>query len=212
MHKRIGTGLPGAVVLLMSAVRAAAEPVAEGVPAGDQLAQFKCVALGVAGFTLAGVGLLALLSLYGVAKARAVRCNGDRLRKHTMRAFLVGVMTALAAVLLAMIVGLLPDPLNGLCGLVLVLSVAYMVVGGLSVVAHELGDSVLSNLNSRHAGSSFASVLTGGALLGLCGFAIGVGQVLQLLALVLGLGVFSGGLVAGRRTKAAAADGGSPGN
>jgi len=186
----------------LNTVCAAAEPIGDKAPVGEQLAQLQCVAFAVAGVVLVGVGLLALLSIYGVARAQQVRRNGDRLRKHTLRGFLVGVLTASAAILLAMIAGILPEPLNGLCGLALVVTVAYMSIGGLCTVAHELGDGVLSNVNSRYVGSSFASILAGGALLGVCGFAVGVGQVLQLLALILGLGVFTSGLAAGRRAQA----------
>jgi len=189
--------MASAVTLLpVSVLRAADEAP---VPPGEQLAQCQCVAFAVLGAVFVCIGVLALLSVYGVVRAREVRINGERLRKHTRHAFLVGVLTAFAAVVLAMFAGALPEPLSGLLGVALILSVVYMGVGGLCVVAHELGDSVLSNLNSRHAGSSFASVLTGGALLGLCGLALGVGQILQLLAWILGLGVFVGGLAAKRR-------------
>jgi hypothetical protein len=193
--------MASAVSLLPVSVLQAAEEAP--VPPSEQLAQCRCAALAALGAVLVCIGVLALLSVYGVVRAREVRRNGERLRAHTRRAFLVGVLTSFVAVLLAMLAGVLPEPLSGLCGLALILSVVYMGVGGLCVVAHELGDSVLSNVNSRHAGSSFASVLTGGALLGLCGLALGVGQVLQLLACILGLGVFVGGLAAKRRGVAA---------
>lgn len=206
MRRFVQAPLPSAVFLLANVLHASAEPAAEKMPPVEQLARFKCVAFAILGFAAVGLGMLALLGVCSVFKVQALRSDGERLRRHPVQGFLVGIVTALAAILTAIVIGVLPEPLNGLCGLAMVLSIAYMCVNGLCVVSHELGDRILGNLNSRYAGSSFASVLTGGTLIGVAGLAVGIGQAFQFFALVLGLGVFTGGLIARRRRPAQAAE------
>ncbi len=152
-----------------------------------------------------GLGVLALLLMYSVVRPQALRDGSMILAQHPVRSLLAGLLTALVLVLAVMLVQNLPEALRGLFALLVILVTVYVCVSGVAVAAHELGDRVLSNINSASVGVTFLAVLWGGLLLLLAGFVPFLGQLVQVVAGAMGLGA-AVSLMLRRKAPAASAD------
>jgi Na+/melibiose symporter-like transporter len=170
-------------LLLTTAAHAA--PPDGHLPGAQQLVQTLTLLL--VAVTLA-LGLSAVLTCLAAWRPAAVRAGAERLRQRPFRALLTGSLTLVAALLAALLLQLLPKPLAGLLGVLLLAGLAVAILGGLALVAHDLGERVLASLTSRHVGSAVAAVATGAVLLVLCGALPLLGQLLHLVAIASGLG------------------------
>jgi hypothetical protein len=174
--------------LLVTTVAHAAPPDGH-LPGAQQLVQTLTLLL--VALTLV-VGLCAVLTCLAAWRPAAVRAGAERLRQRPFRALLTGSLTLVAALLAALLLRLLPKPVAGLLGVLLLAALAVAILGGLALVAHDLGERVLASLTSRHVGSAVAAVAVGAVLLLLCGALPVLGQLLHLIALTSGLGALLG--------------------
>ena len=187
--------LIGVAVALGSPAPLLADDRFNRLPPGDRLSLVLLVV--VIGFVIA-LGLLAIQLLYSVLRAPALRQGSDLLRRRPAYALGLGVLVLLVlggAVALAQLV---PEPGRGLLVLALILVALYLAIPGVTMVNHAIGEQVHANLNSRYVGSSFMAVLTGGVLTLLIGCVPLLGQLIQFVILLIGLGAATVGL-AGRR-------------
>ncbi|NOY79377.1 MAG: hypothetical protein GXP31_00075 [Kiritimatiellaeota bacterium] len=160
----------------------------------------------IVGLLFLKLGLVSLLALYAVLRPQTLRASRARLCASPRKTFITGILAFLALALLAGLLRVLPGPLKGFTGGTLLLATAYWTVGGLAAVALEVGERLQANLNGLGVGSDAAAVIAGGALLMLVGFLVGFGQVVEIVALLLGLGAAITGLGKKRqRTEAAGA-------
>jgi hypothetical protein len=79
-------------------------------------------------------------------------------------------------------------PFGGLPSLALALVCGYWLLVGLTILAHNIGERVQTALMSKSLGSDAMAVAYGAVLLLVVGFLPGVGQVIQLVAIMIGLG------------------------
>jgi len=175
------------------------------LPPGDKLATAVLVLLVL---VCVSIGLLALMALYSLLRPRTVRHGADLLRVNPGRALGTGALAALVVVGFLALSGAVPQA--GPVVVAFVVWALYLLLSGLCMVTHEIGDRLQSSLQSRGAGSVVAAVLWGGLILGLVGFVPFVGQLVQLVTGVLGLGVAVQVLMADRRTRKASSLGGTP--
>jgi hypothetical protein len=135
-----------------------------------------------------GVGIIAVLVLHALRRPEVVRRGAEDLRRHPVWSFVIGLLVVLICLGFVALLQVLPEPFQGVFGLLMLLISGYLLFSGLAMQAHLLGDRILSSLNSRQLGSVFASVTAGGGLLVLLSYAAFVGQLLQVLVLIQGLG------------------------
>jgi len=157
----------------------------EEMPPVDKLATVGTVAI-VA--LCVKVGVLSLLLLCAILRPQQVRGSAAALRERPVRSFLLGLLAVLLTVVLAMVFGRFPEPLQGVFLLVLLLVVVYVLINGLCAVVHEIGERIQSSLNMASVGSTFAAVLYGGLLLSLVGLLPAIGQVVVAVAGAMGIG------------------------
>ena len=134
------------------------------------------------------VGLVTLMILYTVLRPQRVIQGGELFRQRPVRCLCAGILASVILLVVAGVANVLPGALKGLVFLALVLLYAHWAVSGLCMLAHDLGERLQSNLNVRSLGSSGMAVLYGGGVLMLAGFLPGLGQAVQFIALVSGLG------------------------
>ena len=134
------------------------------------------------------VGLVALMILYTVLRPQRVMQGGELFRQRPVRCFCAGIIASLIFLVIAGLANVLPGPLRPLVWLALVLVYANWCVSGLCMLAYDLGERLQSNLNVRSLGSSGMGVLYGGGAIVLVGFLPALGQVVQFIAFVSGLG------------------------
>lgn len=79
-------------------------------------------------------------------------------------------------------------PLAGLPALALVLAFGYWQLTGLAMLAHSIGERVQTALMAKSLGSDAMAVMYGAVPLLAIGFLPGVGQVIQLVAVMISLG------------------------
>ena len=190
----------GIGVLFLPVLARAGEPVASAASGSKSWD----IAVLILGLLFVKLGLVATLTLYALLRPRALRVDSDRLRATPGKLFVVGLLASVVLAILGGIIQALPDPLKGLGGVVLLLTVGYWLVSGTAAVALELGERLQSNLNGLGAGSDAAAVIVGGTLLALVGFLVGIGQVVEITVGLLGLGTAVAGLNRRRRSAAAA--------
>ena len=134
------------------------------------------------------VGLVVLMILYTVLRPQRVMQGGELFRRRPVHCFCVGILASVIFLVIDGLANVLPGPLRPLVWLALVLVYAHWVVSGLCMLAYDLGERLQGNLNVRSLGSSGMAVLYGGSALTLVGFLPALGQVVQFIALVSGLG------------------------
>ena len=98
--------------------------------------------------------------------------------------------------------GLLPEPLQGLLGLAVVLVFCYFVVSGFSIALNEIGERLQNNLQTRYVGSTFVNVFSGGLLVLLLLLLPFLGWLVQGVIGVTGLGAAVSMLFQRRREQA----------
>ncbi len=148
----------------------------------------------IVGLLFLKLGLVSLLTLYAILRPQSVREARVRLRTSPRKTFITGLLAFLVLALLVGFLQGLPGPLKGLLGGTLLLATGYWMIGGLAAVALEIGERLQVNLNGLGIGSDAAAVIAGSALLMLAGFLVGLGQVVEIVALLLGLGATIAGL------------------
>ena len=196
-----GLWLIGAAAALGTPATVLADERFDQLPPGDRLSLVLLVV--VIGFVVA-FGVLAIQLLYSVLRAPALRQGSDLLRRRPAYALGVGVLAFLVLGGALALTQFVPEPGKGLLGLALILIGLGLAFPGVTMVSHAIGEQVHANLNTRYIGSSFMAVLTGGALTLLVGCVPLLGQLIQFVILLTGLGAATVGL-ARRRAPAVAA-------
>ncbi len=134
-----------------------------------------------------GVGLLAVMFLFGVLRPQPVRRGSETVRTSPGRCLLVGLLTALVC-----IGGFAVFKALGKFGGVLLMALAlvfvYWLLSGLTMLAHSIGERVQTALMAKSLGSDAMAVVYGAVPLLAVGFLPVVGQVIQLVAITIGLG------------------------
>ena len=102
-----------------------------------------------------------------------------------------------------MLLGGVPKPLAALPFVALVLVLVYLVISGLSIVAHSIGERVQTALMARSLGTDAVAIVYGAVPLLAVGLLLGLGQLIQVVALLIGLGAAIGALFE-RREKSVA--------
>lgn len=162
-----------------------AHAAGSGPATGDKLAGAVLAVLVGLTFT---VGLLALLFLFAVLRPQRVQRGSARVRTAPGRCLLVGTLGLVVFAAGFMLLGVLPKPLAALPFVLWSLVLLYLVITGLASVAHSIGERVQAALTARSLGSDAMAVMFGAVpLLGL-GLLVGLGQLIQLIALLVGLG------------------------
>jgi len=134
-----------------------------------------------------GVGLLAVMFLFGVLRPQSVRRGSETVRTSPGRCLLVGLLTLLVCVGGFVVLKALGRP-GGVLSVALALVFAYWVLSGLAMLAHSIGERVQTALMAKSLGSDAMAVVYGAVPLLAVGFLPVVGQVIQLVAVVIGLG------------------------
>jgi hypothetical protein len=134
-----------------------------------------------------GVGLLAVMFLFGVLRPQPVRRGSETVRTSLGRCFLVGLLTLLVCVGGFAVFQALRK-LGVVPGLALALALAYWTLSGLAMLAHSIGERVQTALMAKSLGSDVMAVVYGAVPLLAVGFLPIVGQLIQLVAIVIGLG------------------------
>jgi hypothetical protein len=189
----------------MMAVVLAIAGVATSVQAGEAAVGSKLASatLGVLVGITFSIGMLALLFLFGVLRPQTVRRGSERVRTAPGRCLWTGLLALLVLVGGVMLLGVLPKPLAALPFVLLVLVVLYLVISALSIVAHGIGERVQTALAARSLGADAVAVVYGAVPLLAVGLLVGLGQLIQLVAFLIGLGAAIGALFE-RREKSAA--------
>jgi len=178
-------------------------PVAAGTPF-DQLApnqQLCSVATLLLAVGVVELGLLAVLLLFSVLRPATVRRGGEVLRAHPLAGLLVGLLGLLVFFGWAALMEGFPEPIKGVLIIAVLFVYACLAIGGLGIVACDLGERLQTNLGLRGLGSTAAATLYGGGLIMLLALAPIVGQLLQLTILTLGLGAAMMTVYSGRRKR-----------
>lgn len=134
------------------------------------------------------IGLVTLMILCTVLRPQRVIQGGELFRQRPVRCLCAGILASVIFLVIAGLANVLPGPLRPLVWLALVLVYAYWAVSGLCMLAYDLGERLQGNLNVRSLGSSGMAVLYGGGAIVLIGFLPALGQVVQFIAFVAGLG------------------------
>jgi hypothetical protein len=135
------------------------------------------------------IGSLFLYTLYTVLKPKKVLLGSEFVKAHSLRSFLSGILTVIVSLGVFMICDKLGEGIGHLLALLYLAILIYWAVSGLASVSHQLGERLLTNLNSDHLGSSVKCVLAGGMLfLGLA-FLPFLGQFIQGIILTMALGL-----------------------
>ena len=189
----------------MMAVALAVAGVTTNVWAGDAVAGTKLASatLGVLVGITFSIGILALLFLFGVLRPQTVRCGSDRVRTAPGRCLWIGVLALVVLAGGVMLLGVLPKPLAALPFVAVVLFVLYLVISALSIVAHSIGERVQTALVARSLGTDAVAIVYGAVPLLAVGLLLGLGQLIQVVALLIGLGAAIGALFE-RRQKSVA--------
>ncbi len=133
------------------------------------------------------VGLLAVLFLLGVLCPQSVRRGSEIVRNAPGRCLLVGLLAFLIC-LAGFVVFKALGPLAGLPSLAWALVFGYWMLSGMAMLAHHIGERVQTALMARSLGSDAMAVVYGAVPLLAVGFLPGVGQLIQLVAVMIGLG------------------------
>lgn len=133
------------------------------------------------------VGLLAVGFLFGVLRPQAVRRGSETVRTLPGRCLWIGLLALLVcgaglAVLKAL------GPAAVLPALAWGLMFGYWLLSGLAMLAHSIGERVQTALLAKSLGSDAVAVVYGAAPLLAIGFLPFVGQVIHLVAVMIGLG------------------------
>lgn len=154
-------------------------------PTGEKLSGAVLLVLAVACIS---IGLLAVLFLFGLLRPETVRRGSARVRTSPGRCLLIGVLGLVVCVIAGALLNAIPPAVRALPGLALVLVIAYLTVSGLSMLAHSIGERVQTAVMARSLGSDAMAVLYGGVLLLAIGMLPGLGQLIQLVAIMIGMG------------------------
>jgi len=155
------------------------------LPPPQKMAVLACI---LAAIVCVKVGVIALMLLTSVLRPQKLRRDGDTIREHPVRSFLAGLLCLAIFVLAVAVTEHLPDVLATLLGVTVVLVCVYLGVCGMCGVAHDIGERVQSNLNVQGVGSTFMTVLWGTILILLVGFVPILGQLVQVVAVTIGVG------------------------
>ena len=145
-------------------------------------------------FTIAGIcisiGLIAIQLLYSVLRPQIVREGSDYSRQKPLKLFFLGLALSVLFMVIIFILDKLPgEPIKALGALVAIIFYAFIILRGLTMITHNIGDKILSSMNSKYAGSSFVSVLAGAIIFCLVGFVPFVGWFIHGLILMVAMGV-----------------------
>jgi len=156
-------------------------------PASQQLAG-AVLALLIVVCTL--LGLLAVCLIYSVLAPRRVELGSRLQRQDPRQSFSVGALVFVIYLLFAIISRELQPPksLAVLVWLPLLCVFLYLLLTGLAMTAHSIGERIQSNLNSRSLGSTFLAVFYGGSVLLCLNFLPLLGQALIFVAGLISLG------------------------
>lgn len=119
---------------------------------------------------LAKLGCLALGLLLSVLKPQKIIRLSSSMNGRLLKSFVIGILVAVAYVLLLGISNLIPKAYQGFLSIPVLLMVFIHFILGFTVISHFLGEKIMANTSSPRAGSTFFAVLYGGAILLLCGF------------------------------------------
>jgi hypothetical protein len=147
-----------------------------------------------------GIGLLAVMFLFGVLRPQSVRRGSETVRTSPGRCFLVGLLTLLVCIggfVLFKALG----RLGGVLAVALALVFAYWLLSGLAMLAHSIGERVQTALMAKSLGSDAMAVVYGAVPLLAVGFLPVVGQLIQLVAITTGLGAAMSALFAHRQAE-----------
>jgi hypothetical protein len=157
---------------------------ANGDSAGQKLAGGV---LGLGAILCLSIGLLAVVFLFSLMRTPTVRRGSIRMSAAPGRCLLIGLLVLVVG--LGGFAVLKPlGPAGALPGLLLALALVWCMVSGLSMVAHQIGERIQTAWLSRSLGSDPMAVLYGMILLLAVGFLPVIGQLVQLVALLVGLG------------------------
>ena len=137
---------------------------------------------------LGELGFLAVCLIYCVLRPRQVRLGSDIQGQTLFRSFAIGSGAVAVVILFILIMQAVPAGLATLFWLPVLSALAYLLVAGFTMTAHQIGERLQANFGVP-LGSSGRAVLSGGALLLLANLAPLVGQAVLLAAAVMALGV-----------------------
>jgi hypothetical protein len=144
------------------------------------------VAVLVLGLSM-GVGSLAAALLFCVLRPQSVRRGSETVRTSPGRCWLVGLLTTLVCTG-GFVLCKAMHRFGALPGVALALALAYGMLSGWAMVAHCVGERVQTALMAKSLGSDAMAVIYGAVPLLAVGFLPVVGQFIQLVAGLVGLG------------------------
>ena len=139
---------------------------------------------------LISIGLIAIQVIYSVLKPQVVREGSNYSREKPLKLFLLGVALAVLFLVITFILEKLPaGDIKGIIAIIVLIFYAFVILRGLTMLTHNIGDKILSSINSKYAGSSFMSVLAGASITSLISFVPFVGWFIIALILLTSLGL-----------------------
>lgn len=151
----------------------------------DKLAGLLLVLLAAVGVA---VGLLGVVFLVGVLQPHRVRGGSARVRQTPGRCLLIGLLTALVFGAGLAVMQALPKGVRELVGLAWSLGFVYLLLNGIAMLGHAIGERVQSAVMARSLGSDALAIVYGTVPLLAAGLLPGVGQAVQLVGILVGLG------------------------
>lgn len=174
-------------VLAALSLAPAATQAADGLGAGRVADLASPVLMGLI-VLLLGLGFTAAMLVTHLVIPSLTRRGALLVRRTPGRSLVYGLAVTLA-ILLALMLAKAVSPVAGnLLGVVLVLPWAAFAVIGIAATCHSLGESLLTAAGSPHQDSGPWAVGAGAVLLSLINLFVGLGQVVCLLAFMVGLG------------------------
>lgn len=134
------------------------------------------------------LGILAIQLLYSVLRPEVLRRGSESTRKRPVISFIIGILATVVVIGALMLLGLLPESIHGLPILGILLIYVFFGIRGLTIITYEIGDRILSSLNSKFVGSSFMSVLSGAILMEATLLVPFIGWLIFLIMFFTGLG------------------------
>jgi hypothetical protein len=134
-----------------------------------------------------GIGLLAVMFLFGVLRPQPVRRGSETVRTSPGRCLLVGLLTLLVCIGGFMVFRAMRKP-GAVLSVALALVFAYWILNGLTMLAHSIGERVQTALMAKSLGSDAMAVVYGAVPLLAVGFLPVLGQLIQLVVITIGLG------------------------
>mgnify|MGYP006295500907 CR=1 FL=1 len=167
-----------------SSVWAQSATSAGGGPVGRLLMGTGAVALAL----LVEIGLLSLVILAVILRPATIRAGTEELRTRPVRTFLAGVLAMIVLTLAAILLSHLPEASRPLLALLLAALFGFWAVCGGAMVCGEIGDRLQANVGAGTGGITAWSVFWGSVLIVTAGFVPILGQLVQLVVLLLALG------------------------